>query len=183
MRLYVSLIATASILVSQTLLADETATRRPSSEQIVERLTAPGEQQTSRTRSWRGISVGNPAEQHAPAAPSLDLEVNFEFASARLSADARSVLDSLGQALNNPALAQSQIRIVGHTDAKGDDTYNLALSRERARAVAQYLGSQHGIASGRLSTEGKGRSELLMPADPFSALNRRVQVINQGKQP
>lgn len=116
-----------------------------------------------------------------PPAPSLDLEVNFEYASARLTPDARIVLDNLGQALNDPALRDSRMRIAGHTDAKGADAYNLNLSRQRAQSVAEYLSRQHGVDMKRLSVEGFGRTQLLDAANPESAVNRRVQVVNLGK--
>jgi outer membrane protein OmpA-like peptidoglycan-associated protein len=107
--------------------------------------------------------------------------VNFEYASAKLSPDARIVLDNLGQALNHASLQNARIQLVGHTDAKGGDAYNLTLSRQRAQSVANYLSGQHGIAAKRLTVEGMGRSQLAVADEPYSALNRRVQVINLGQ--
>ena len=52
---------------------------------------------------------------------------------------------------------------------------------QRAQSVANYLGSQHGIAEKRLAVEGMGRSQLAVADQPYSALNRRVQVINLGQ--
>ena len=153
---------------------------------------APAETSSPRIRT-RGIRVenriptvqppANPDQQVATvqAPPSLDLEVNFEYASAKLTPDARIVLDSLGQALNDPTLRESRMRIAGHTDAKGADAYNVSLSRQRAQSVAEYLSRQHGVDTRRLSVEGYGRSQLLDPANPESAVNRRVQVVNLGK--
>ena len=153
---------------------------------------APAENASPRLRT-RGIRVenriptvqppANPDQQVAAVQPppSLDLEVNFEYASAKLTPDARIVLDSLGQALNDPALRDSHMRIAGHTDAKGADAYNVTLSRQRAQSVAEYLSRQHGVDIKRLSVEGYGRSQLLDPANPESAVNRRVQVVNLGK--
>lgn len=174
MRIMYGILGFAMLLSLPPASADEPASRRPSAEQIVERLAPPPS--GGKTRGYRGLQVEGATE--APAAPpSLDLEVNFEFASARLSNDAKIVLDNLGQALKNPSLAQASVRVVGHTDAKGSDAYNLTLSQERAAAVARYLSSEHGIAGQRLTTEGKGRSELFDRDDPYSALNRRVQII------
>ena len=50
------------------------------------------------------------------------------------------------------------MRIEGHTDSIGSDSYNQALSERRAQAVKAYLVSK-GISATRLSTEGKGESE------------------------
>jgi OmpA-OmpF porin, OOP family len=177
--------------------------RQPSAEEIVRKLAQPPanttpaaadtpdtsstegatSQPTTRSLS-RGIRIENRVAAAATAAPpSLDLEVNFEFNSARLTPDARIVLDNLGQALNDPALRDSRIRIAGHTDAKGGDAYNLNLSRARAQSVADYLANQHRIDNKRLMVEGLGRTQLLDPANPESAVNRRVQVVNLGKAP
>ena len=158
--------------------AQESGGRKPNSEQIVERLSVPIAQ--GRTRGWRGVTVEGGEVQPAPS-PSIDLEVNFEYASAQLSPDARIVLDNLGLALNHASLQSARIQLVGHTDAKGGDAYNLTLSRQRAQSVANYLGSQHGIAEKRLTVEGMGRSQLAVADQPYSALNRRVQVINLGQ--
>lgn len=160
------------------LSAQESDNRKPNAEQIVERLTIPAS--PGRTRGWRGVTV-EAGEPQNKAAPSIDLEVNFEFASALLSSDARIVLDHLGLALNHASLQSARIKLAGHTDAKGGDAYNLTLSRQRAQAVANYLSNQHGIAAQRLTVEGMGRNQLAVVNDPYSALNRRVQVINLGQ--
>jgi outer membrane protein OmpA-like peptidoglycan-associated protein len=162
------------------LSAQEAGNRKPNAEQIVERLATPAPTSQGRTRGWRGVTV-EAADSQPGAAPSIDLEVNFEYASAQLSSDARIVLDNLGQALNHASLQSARIKLVGHTDAKGGDAYNLTLSRQRAQTVANYLSNQHGIAAQRLTVEGMGRSQLAVVDEPYSALNRRVQVINLGQ--
>jgi outer membrane protein OmpA-like peptidoglycan-associated protein len=77
-------------------------------------------------------------------------------------------------------LRAARIRIGGHTDARGADAYNLALSRQRAQAVADYLARQHGVRPERLQVEGYGRQRLADPANPESVVNRRVEVVNLG---
>jgi len=77
-----------------------------------------------------------------------------------MSSDCKSefapVLDEAAQTLKeNPEL---NVRIEGHTDSIGSDSYNQALSERRAEAVKRYLVSR-GIAASRLSTEGKGETE------------------------
>lgn len=173
--------------LSGTVLADEDElSRKPTAAQIVERLRSPVPSigGSGLRRGLRSVTVdgGTPTAPAAPAAlPSIDLEVNFEFASARLTPDAKIVLDHLGQALLDPALVKARVQLIGHTDAKGSDAYNLKLSQLRAQAVADYLSARQGIAAQRLTAEGRGRSQLLDSDDPFNALNRRVQVINLGE--
>ena len=131
-------------------------------------------------------SINTPSERQAekPAElPSINMAINFEFASAKLTPDARIALDNLGQALGDPVLRDSKFRIAGHTDAVGGDAANLALSRQRAQSVAEYLVRQHNVAQGRLAIQGRGRSQLLDANNPTSAINRRVQIENLGNTP
>jgi hypothetical protein len=114
--------------------------------------------------------------------PRLALEVNFAFGSAALTADAVAQLDELAEALKRPDLTRDRFLIVGHTDAVGSEDANLALSRARARTVFDYLTQVHGIAPGRLRDRGCGKSLLLVPDDPESPKNRRVEVINAGQE-
>jgi len=57
----------------------------------------------------------------------------------------------------------------------GSAQYNQALSQRRAASVKAYLIDQ-GVQASRIGAEGQGFSELLDPADPSTALNRRVEV-------
>ena len=110
----------------------------------------------------------------AGAAVKLDLLVNFEFNSDALTQAARENLDQFARALADPRLKEQRFAIDGYTDATGAEEYNLGLSERRAAAVDAYLASQGSDAS-RLMAKGFGKSGLLLPDDPFSAQNRRVE--------
>ncbi len=110
---------------------------------------------------------------------SIDLKIEFGFDSSTLSETATAQLDALLGALADPALADYGFSIIGHTDAKGDDDYNLRLSRERAWSVVDYL-TTGGLARERLRPDGKGERELLYPHKPDDPSNRRVEIINRG---
>jgi OmpA-OmpF porin, OOP family len=112
--------------------------------------------------------------------PRLQMEVNFAFASAELTADAAELLAVLAEALNSPMLEGSRFLLVGHTDAVGSEEANLALSERRAEAVFEHLVARHGVAPERLRARGCGKAVLLVPGDPPSPRNRRVEVINAG---
>lgn len=114
--------------------------------------------------------------------PSVDLEVLFEFDSARLTPDAVETLTTLGRALIDDRLAGGEFLIGGHTDAKGRAEYNLRLSDRRAAAVRQFLMQTFGIDAGRLTAKGFGSRYLKNPQQPRAAENRRVQVVNVSRQ-
>jgi OmpA-OmpF porin, OOP family len=173
LRLILSLLPVAGFVTP----AMAQGSRAPTAEEIIRKLTQP----QIGPESLRNDAVqveGRRERAQEPA--SIDLAVTFEYASAKLTPDARIVLDNLGRALSDAALRDSRFRIAGHTDARGSDAYNLTLSRQRARSVADYLVRQHRIDARRLSIEGFGRSQLLDPNNPESAVNRRVQITNLG---
>ena len=110
----------------------------------------------------------------ASEASALALPVRFAFGSADILPAARIQLDALAQGIKLLP-AQRIVTVEGHTDAVGDDGYNLQLSRARAQAVRDYLVQQHGIESARLRTVGHGEGRPLEGSDPGAAVNRRVQ--------
>lgn len=113
-----------------------------------------------------------------PAAPpSLSMAIRFDFDSAQLRPEGAAVLDRLVSALQTPDLRDSRFRIEGHTDAKGDAAYNLRLSQQRADEVRRFLVA-HGVSLPRLSAVGRGAQELVNPALPLGAENRRVRIVN-----
>jgi outer membrane protein OmpA-like peptidoglycan-associated protein len=75
--------------------------------------------------------------------------------------------------------ADLRVRIIGHTDADGNDASNLDLSQRRAASVKAALAKEFGIDESRMETDGKGESEPIdnntTPAG--KANNRRVEFI------
>ena len=111
--------------------------------------------------------------------PSIDLEINFEYNSDRISsAAALHQVTALGQALSSPELKGSTFVLAGHTDAKGGDTFNQGLSERRADTVRRFLKEKFNIDDGKLVTVGYGRAQLKNTSNPAAAENRRVQVVN-----
>lgn len=77
------------------------------------------------------------------------------------------------------ARADTTVVLVGHTDAEGALDGNIALSRQRAEAVAARLVSAHGIAAGRLRAEGVGYLAPIASnaTEEGRRANRRVEVV------
>lgn len=114
---------------------------------------------------------------------SLPSDVTFDFDKATLREAGRGALDTLARLIQASG-GDGRITIEGHTDSRGDDAYNLDLSRRRAEAVKAYL-VQQGVAEGRLRTVGLGEQRPAAPnARPDGSddeagrqRNRRVEVI------
>ena len=65
-----------------------------------------------------------------------------------------------------------KLKLAGHSDAHGDEQYNLNLSVKRAESVKALL-IEHGVSPDRIETEGHGENDLVADIDQF---NRRVEV-------
>jgi outer membrane protein OmpA-like peptidoglycan-associated protein len=76
----------------------------------------------------------------------------------KITPQAATKLDAIaGQMKKNKAL---KLEIYSHTDANGDDAFNMELSKKRANAAADYLISK-GIDKTRLKAIGMGESKIL----------------------
>jgi len=102
--------------------------------------------------------------------------VNFKTASAELLEESYYVLENVFNSLE--AYPNIRVEIAGHTDSQGSDSYNLALSRDRARSVMSYL-VMRGIAQERLEANGYGETRPLADNNTEEGryLNRRVEVV------
>jgi len=136
--------------------------------------------QSLRNRSSRSLSTGE-REQIAAIVkdkPKIDLEINFDYNSDRISAKSLPSVQALGRALANPDLKGSTFIVAGHTDAVGSDTYNQDLSERRADSIKRYLVEKSGIPAADLVTVGYGKTKLKDPDHPLAEVKRRVQVVN-----
>jgi outer membrane protein OmpA-like peptidoglycan-associated protein len=107
----------------------------------------------------------------------VPLPIQFESASAVLTQLGQEAAKDLADALREQS--PPEVIIVGHTDERGGDAYNMTLSENRAKAVKRYL-EQNGIRA-PIKTIGKGKSEPLtvdlpdLSREEIWALHRRVE--------
>ena len=96
--------------------------------------------QKIRGRSTRSLSVSEREEiaSIVKDKPKIDLEINFEYNSADISAKSMTSVQALGRALTNADLKGSTFVVAGHTDAAGGEGYNQDLSERRADAIKRY---------------------------------------------
>lgn len=113
----------------------------------------------------------------------LAADTLFEFDRADLAPGATEQLEKSAQMIR--AAPPGPIAIVGHTDSKGDDSYNQRLSEARARTVADWFSRQVGARHRQFDVSGLGETAPIAPEqtadgqdDPSGrAKNRRVEVI------
>jgi outer membrane protein OmpA-like peptidoglycan-associated protein len=112
----------------------------------------------------------------------LAADTLFDFDKATLSPAAQANLQRTADLVR--AGGAGTVTVVGHTDAKGADGYNLDLSTRRAEAVVAWLKGQPDMAARPFAAVGRGEAEPVAPNaradggdDPEGrAKNRRVVV-------
>ena len=89
------------------------------------------------------------------------------------------MLAKVGDALK--LFPTASITVEGHTDSAGSDSANLLLSQDRADAVRQYLISNLGISTEKVSSIGYGEARPIASneTDSGRARNRRIDVVMQ----
>lgn len=105
----------------------------------------------------------------------------FDYNQATLRSRSRHELNKLYNFMKqNP---NARIQVSGHTDSRGNDDYNMRLSKDRAQAVVNYL-IRNGISSSRLKAVGYGETRPIarnenadLSDNPVGRqLNRRIEI-------
>lgn len=120
-----------------------------------------------------GVQVSQTADNRLK----LDIpsDISFDTDRADINPNFRPVLDNFaGSLVKNPV---TTVTIIGHTDSSGSDAINNPLSVNRAASVRDYLVAR-GVASNRISIDGRGSREPLVANDTSTnrAKNRRVEI-------
>ena len=109
-------------------------------------------------------------------------KVYFDFGKAVIKDSDKAILETLIQkAQENP---NCEIIIVGHTDTRGTEEYNLALGEKRATAVKDFITEHDKSLENRITVKSKGKSEPAVlvysnnpeEAEDAHAKNRRVVI-------
>lgn len=134
------------------------------------------------TRSAAGALGGIYASSMRGVVPiAVPLPINFEFNSTKFSPVGEKAVAELGDYLEQQHVAA--VTLIGHTDRRGPDAYNVELSEARVRRVADVL-HERGVDV-HVTAIGKGWHDPLDTSRlPFSpdqeeiwALNRRVELV------
>ena len=151
-----------------------------------------GSDETTISGDWRSTSVHvnteqilsemNAVSKDGTIQLQLSGDVLFDFNSNAIKAEAAAQLAKVAHLIRQKAVGQ--IRVFGHTDSKGNDQYNMKLSRERAASVMKWLNTHEGIPANILTGEGMGSKKPIAynnkpdgSDDPEGrAKNRRVEI-------
>ena len=99
----------------------------------------------------------------------------FDTNSSVLKTGGYNEINRVARVLNE--YPQTTIRIAGHTDSTGSESYNQQLSERRAESVKQALASQ-GVNPARMNAVGFGESQPIADnsTEAGRQLNRRVTI-------
>ncbi len=183
---------------------------------ILRKKWLPNRQLVTQIGGGAGISNGYGATNYRVVAgvsyawdlkkktPSVEIirtnKIHFEFGKARILPSSFPILDRIVAEIKSRPEIEG-VRIEGHTDNRGMDAYNDALSDKRSAAVLKYL-VHHGVSRGILTSAGKGEREPIAKNEingrdhpAGRAENRRVEfylsirpganlkVVNEGVAP
>ncbi len=120
-----------------------------------------------------------------PATTVTTISINnvlFDYDRSTINSGYAAELDKVVAFLKEAKKAR--IEVAGHTDSKGTEEYNMALSKRRANAVANYLVSR-GISRNRITAIGYGESKPVAANEHADgsdnpegrAMNRRTEFV------
>ena len=109
----------------------------------------------------------------------ISVRLNFKFDKYGLDdivndAELARLDDYIAQVKQTPE--RESIVVVGHTDAKGSDEYNMALGQRRADTMKDYMVSK-GLSPDQISTSSEGKRVMLPEYDIYSVEQRRAKIM------
>jgi OmpA-OmpF porin, OOP family len=143
-------------------------TEVPSAESIQQGLFPDDECEKLKANGFKCMGFKPPVRFSLPS-------TSFKVGSAELPDGIKRQLDAFADVLKGKSGSSRTVRIEGHADASGDAAFNQKLSQMRADAARDYLVGKQ-VAPDLLKAVGVGSNELLDPAQPTAARNRRVVI-------
>ncbi|MGB0865360.1 MAG: OmpA family protein [Granulosicoccaceae bacterium] len=109
----------------------------------------------------------------------LDARALFATNSAELSGSGISAIDQLAQGISELSEV-NRVVVVGHTDSRGAEAYNQALSEKRAQSVRDQLSAK--LPNLDIAAIGRGETRPVASNDTAlgRAKNRRVEIVVIG---
>ena len=83
------------------------------------------------------------------------LEPHFGFDEDEPLPQDQAKVVALAACLNDARVSEYDVAVIGRTDARGSDAYNMGLAQERAESVKRLL-AKHGVEASRLHVDVRG---------------------------
>jgi peptidoglycan-associated lipoprotein len=138
----------------------------------VEPPSAPAESTRAEAPSSSAVHVSDEIQR----ACGLDLhEAYFDYDSARVRSDQRTILRKLAQCFATGPLRGRTMALIGRADPRGDAEYNMLLGERRASSVARGLAAEQ-LAQSQMRTSSRGEMDARGVDERGWALDRRVDI-------
>ncbi len=106
-----------------------------------------------------------------------EADAHFAFNRAEVRSQDASTLKKLATCFSaGGALAGRSMRLVGHTDPRGDEEYNFVLGERRADSVMQYL-IREGLSPSQMTASSRGELDATGTTEAAWAADRRVDIL------
>jgi len=103
-------------------------------------------------------------------------DAHFAFDEAMVRTEDTAVLEKLVECFSTGALKGRQMRLVGHTDNRGDEEYNYVLGERRANAIQTYL-TGAGLNGAQVTSTSRGELSATGTDEVGWAEDRRVDIV------
>ncbi|AKV02494.1 18K peptidoglycan-associated outer membrane lipoprotein [Labilithrix luteola] len=100
---------------------------------------------------------------------------SFDFDSATLVEEDRTMLATVARCLTEGALKGRSVSLVGRADARGEPEYNMTLGESRADTVRRYM-QDLGVARDKLQATSRGELDAVGTNEEGYKQDRRVDV-------
>lgn len=100
---------------------------------------------------------------------------SFDFDSAALAPEDRTLLAQVAKCLTEGALRGRSVTLVGRTDPRGEPEYNMTLGGSRADTVNRYM-VDLGVGRERMSTTSRGEMDATGTSEQGWSQDRRVDI-------
>lgn len=105
-----------------------------------------------------------------------DAEAYFAYDSANVKPEYKKVLKKLADCFTTGPLKGKVMRLVGHADPRGEDSYNLALGGQRADNVKKIIVGE-GMTEAKVETSSRGEMDASGTDEGGWSKDRRVDVL------
>lgn len=112
----------------------------------------------------------------------ITLNIEFDFDSSDARPEHTGEVSKVATFMRQ--YPDSSVVMEGHTDSRGREAYNQALSERRAKTIAELLVSDFDIEASRVSSRGHGESKPIATNDTDEGRqrNRRVVAVVEGQE-
>lgn len=171
---------------------DEEATPKEPSVQIIESIFKKASEARLLAVEYIGVPVNHRSGEAEGLAMTnvrkfipkrVPIPITFETGNSHFTSKGKAAIKDLLDYLSKESNTDT-ITLVGHTDSRGADDYNMTLSIARAQAVADWL-KQNGFSK-NITIKGMGERQALEVQEPerytqqeIWQLNRRVELVRQ----